>query len=540
MLQRFFTRRGESGKPPEAAPAAVLPGAAPAALSSTAAPAVPPPAVSMPAAPAAAPAVVPAPPGDDAPRILRAWLAGDMGPAYALDELLADPLRAQVACLIATRGDVELLQRLLSELLGRPVPPSVDRMLLAEALFTRGSFEQAHTVLREAAQAPDRMGARACVLLGEALIYRGQLDAAVPLIKHAMVHAPDAPTAQILQGILVDHAGDARAALAHYRRAVAARPGDVGARVGLAMGLLRCGELQDGFGEWVLAEYLAGEFTRESNSPVWDGRPLRADRVLILTSNGHGDVIQLLRFARELRRREPLARLSIQLRPGLARLAAATGWFEQVFVGPIEQDIFDWQVSLTHLPQLLDLTMAELRGDAPYLTVPPADIAQAAAWLPPRREGRLRVGLRWNGNPGPFNERRSVPFDALRPLFEVQGIDWVAVVEDAASLAVLGEHPLLDLTAHLTDFQATGALLRQLDLFISVDTSTAHLAGALHLPAWILTQPCPEWRWGQFETATPWYGSLRLFRHRRGFDWEAMVGEIRDALAARVREASFP
>lgn len=478
---------------------------------------------------------MPAPPADDAPRILRAWLAADMGPAYALDELLADPLRAQVACLIATRGDVDLLQRLLGELLGRPAPPSVDRMLLAEALFTRGSFEQAHTVLREAAQAPDRMGARACVLLGEALIYRGQLDAAVPLIQHAMAYAPEAPNTQILKGILVDHAGDARAALEHYRRAVAARPGDVGARVGLAMGLLRCGELQEGFGEWVLAEHLAGEFTRESKSPVWDGRPLHADRVLILTSNGHGDVIQLLRFARQLREREPQARLSIQLRPGLASLAAATGWFERVCVGAIGQDHFDWQVSLTHLPQLLDLTMADLGKHEPYLMVPEAEIARAASWLPPRREGRLRVGLRWNGNPGPFNERRSVPFDALRPLFEVEGIDWVAVVEDAASLATLGEHPLLDVSGHLTDFQATGALLQQLDLFITVDTSTAHLAGALHCPAWVLTQPCPEWRWGQYETATPWYGSLRLFRHRSGFDWDAMVAEIRDALAQWAR-----
>ncbi|HEY4373390.1 MAG TPA: hypothetical protein VGN52_15775 [Burkholderiales bacterium] len=490
--------------------------------------------------PASVPSSAPAIPiaATDAARILRDWLAGDQAPVYALDDLLADPLRARAACLIATRGEPALLHRVLEDLLGRPEASAIDRMLLAEALITRGTFEQAHDALQEAAQAPDHLGARAGALLGEALIYRGELDAAVPLVEHALAHAPEAPLVHILKGILVDHQGDAQAALAHYRRAVAARPAEVGVRVGLAMGLLRCGRLQEGFGEWVLAEHLAGEFTRESKSPVWDGRELHRDRLLLLTSNGHGDAMQLLRFARDLRERHPQARLSVQVRPGLSHLAAASGWFERIFVGDIGQDDFDWQASLTHLPQLLDLSTPDLKGDAAYLAIPAAEIERAATWLPPRRPGRLRVGLRWNGNPGFFSRRRDVPFDLMRPLFAVPGIDWVAVVEDAAALAALTDHPLYDVSAHLTDFCATGALLHQLDLFITVDTSTAHLAGALHRPAWVLTQPCPEWRWGQFETRTPWYGSLRLFRHRHGFDWAAMVAEIAEALALRVREGA--
>ncbi len=83
----------------------------------------------------------------------------------------------------------------------------------------------------------------------------------------------------------------------------------------------------------------------------------------------------------------------------------------------------------------------------------------------------------------------AAPFDLIRPLFAVAGIDWVALTEDAATLAGLGEHPLIDVSRHLTDFSATGALMGHLDLAISVDTSIAHLAGALNLPFWLLAQP---------------------------------------------------
>ncbi|HEY4373389.1 MAG TPA: tetratricopeptide repeat protein [Burkholderiales bacterium] len=468
---------------------------------------------------------------------MRAWLAQDGYAPYDLRELLADPLRARVAELVATRGDVATLLQLLTELLGRAAPPAVDRMLLAEALLTRGSFEQAHQTLAEVAAVPGPMGARAAGLLAEALYQRGEFAAAAPLIEAAVAQAPDAPAALLIRGMLLDCNGDAQAALRQFQRAVAINPASVQARVAMAMGWLRLGDLRRGFGDWVTAEVLAGEYRRDSMRPPWDGRPLHGDRVLILSSNGYGDTMQLLRFAGRLREREPQARLCIQVRPPLARLAGDTGWFERVHVGKIETDDFDWQVTLTHLPLLLDLEMQEVGCARPYLRIPPAMLTQAAGWLPPRAAGRLRVGLRWRGD-ARLEGRRNVPFDCLLPLFKVAGVDWVALTEDAAEMEAYPGHPLINVAHHLADFSATGGLLAQLDLVISADTSVAHLAGALNLPVWLLARPDPEWRWGRDGAVTPWYESMRIFRHGGGFDWAAMIAEV--AAALRERAARGP
>jgi hypothetical protein len=473
----------------------------------------------------------------DAHGVLRAWLAADSYPPYTLDELSADPLRQRVAELVAGRGDVDELQRLLGELLGRPSPAAVDRMLLADALLSRGSFEQAHSALLDVAGEPGRIGARACAKLVSVIYYQGEFERAGALIKQAMQGAPDAMYCRIFMGTLTDYEGDAAAALEHYRRAVALRPASVDARVALAMGLLRCDDLQEGFSEWVHAECLVGEYRRASAAPAWDGRPLHGERILLLTSNFFGDVMQMLRFARHLREREPQARMSIQIQEPLARLATDSGLFERVYVGPVTHDDFDWQATLTHIPLHLETGIADLRRFEPYLRVPPERSLEAATWLPPRRPGRLRIGLRWYGRAQYHNAKRSVPFELIRPLFAVPGIDWVALTEDAATLVQLGEHPLIDASQHLTDFSATGALMGHLDLTISVDTSIAHLAGALNLPFWLLAQPDPEWRWGRDETSSHWYGSARCFRHSHGFDWAALVREVVAALTERVAQS---
>jgi tetratricopeptide (TPR) repeat protein len=466
---------------------------------------------------------------------LRAWLAADGYPGYPLEELLADPVRAQVAELVATRGDADRLLQLLTELLARSDPAPVDRMLLAEALLTRGSFEQARDALLEAAADPGRIGARAAALLAEALFQRGEFASAGALIEASLARVPDAPASHLVHGQLLDHAGRGQEALEQFRRAVALRPASMEARVALAIGWLRLGDLRQGFGAWVTAETLAGEYLRESARPAWDGRPLRRDRVLILTSNGYGDVIQLLRFAAFLREREPAARLSIQVRPALAGLVAQTGWFERVYLGRIDADDFDWQVTLTHIPLLLDLEIGEVGRIQPYLRIDKTQVSTAAAWLPARAPGRLRVGLRWSGDPARLAAKRNLPFEHLRPLFAIPGIDWVALVEQPGELEGLGEHPLLDVTRHLTDFSATGALLHHLDLVISVDTSVVHLAGGLNLPVWLLARPDPEWRWGRSGATSPWYGSVRIFRHPEGrLHWEAMVADVAAALKQRL------
>lgn len=150
--------------------------------------------------------------------------------------------------------------------------------------------------------------------------------------------------------------------------------------------------------------------------------------------------------------------------------------------------------------------------------------------------------MRWAGRIAEYDTKRSIPFQLFKRLFvDLPDIDWVALVEDGEALRALQPHPLLDVSAHLADLYATGAVACNLDLIICVDTSIAHLAGALGLPTWMAARPDLGWRWGETGDTGPWYGSVRVFRHAPGsFDWEAVVDRIEGELAAWLRQPLAP
>lgn len=475
--------------------------------------------------------------------LLRRFVAADTYPAYTLPELCAHPWRRRAAEILAGGDAPAQAEAPLRSGLAQQGDSAVDRMLLAEVLHRQGGYAQAVDLLHGLLDDTGQMGARAAALLAEQAFLRGDYIAAQPLAKRAAAVAPRAASCQIILGNLCDAAGvrDPRSyaqALEHFRRACAARPELPLARVYLATALLRENAFREGLGEWTAAECLGGTYANRHLCPVWDGRPLRNERLLILTHSGYGDIIQFLRFARHLRAREPQARLSLATRAGLGALARSTGLFEAVFEEGIAGE-FDWQVSQTHLPLLLDLDAADLCAHEPYLEPSPARVTQAAEWLAPRRPGRLRAGLRWTGFAGYTDATRSLRLADLRELLAVEGIDWVSLAESAVERGeAVREFGLQDVSSHLDDFEATGALMRHLDLVIAVDTSVAHLAGALKLPTWLLARPNPDWRWGREGESTPWYSAVRVFRHPGpGLDWAAVARQMAAALRERVRTA---
>ncbi|HUA76398.1 MAG TPA: glycosyltransferase family 9 protein, partial [Acetobacteraceae bacterium] len=149
-----------------------------------------------------------------------------------------------------------------------------------------------------------------------------------------------------------------------------------------------------------------------------------------------------------------------------------------------------------------------------------------------------RIGLVWAGNPRHSNDaRRSLPAACLAPLLARPGAHFVSLqvgprAEEAAELS-----GLLDLSAELTDFAETAALIAALDLVIAVDTSTAHCAAALGAPTWIMLPHGPDWRWLTAREDSPWYASVRLFRQPAPGAWEAVVARINAALAHRYNLA---
>jgi hypothetical protein len=148
----------------------------------------------------------------------------------------------------------------------------------------------------------------------------------------------------------------------------------------------------------------------------------------------------------------------------------------------------------------------------------------------------LKVGVAWAGRPShPDDHHRSIPLADLGSLAQVPDIRWFSLQKGLrAADAAAGSLPLTDWTRDLADFADTAALIANLDLVITVDTSLAHLAGALGKPVWVLLPYAPDWRWLLDRADSPWYPTMRLFRQQKIGDWRAPVDAVASALRSLV------
>jgi hypothetical protein len=162
----------------------------------------------------------------------------------------------------------------------------------------------------------------------------------------------------------------------------------------------------------------------------------------------------------------------------------------------------------------------------------------------PRRPGRHAVGVVWSSNPAhPNRILRDAPLEQLRPLFDLDGIDWYALqvgaaAQDIAAAGLAGR--VHDLSPQIGDFADTAAAVAALDLVITVDTSMPHLVGAMDKPGWVMISTAREWRWAGQETQSLWYPSLRLFRQQSAGDWSGVVSAMAADLGSPRDAALWP
>ncbi|HTY48692.1 MAG TPA: tetratricopeptide repeat-containing glycosyltransferase family protein [Steroidobacteraceae bacterium] len=347
------------------------------------------------------------------------------------------------------------------------------------------------------------------------------------------------------RGVLLQGLQRVDAALAACDAALAIDPSFAQARVNRAMALLLGGDLERGWAEfewrWRTGASRQPPFERLGARP-WNGEPLAGRTLLLYPEGGLGDTLQFCRYAPLLAAQGARVILAVQgpLETLLAGLAGPA-----LVVGP--QDAlpgFEYFCSLLSLPRLLGTTLATVPAQVPYVRAPGARLQQWRARLGPR--ARPRVGLVWSGGfRAPqlglwaANRRRNIPLAALAPLNRPD-IEFYSLQKGQSARAELAEAsaqnwpgpPLIDLTPQLRDFADTAALIEQLDLVISVDTSTAHLAGALGKPVWILNRYDTCWRWLLDRSDSPWYPTARLYRQGSPGDWAGVVARVRADLGS--------
>jgi hypothetical protein len=197
---------------------------------------------------------------------------------------------------------------------------------------------------------------------------------------------------------------------------------------------------------------------------------------------------------------------------------------------------FDMYCAISSLPLAFGTTLETIPSATPYL--PSCAESRLQVWE--RRLGshdRLRVGLVWSGNPQHKNDHnRSIPLHMLAQILDIDAT-FVSLQKDVRpddEATLLERTEIADLTGHLADFTETAALVSCLDLVITVDTSVAHLAGAMGRPTWILLPYTPDYRWMLDRNDSPWYPTVRLFRQDEKREYRSVLDRVRTELAAQV------
>jgi Flp pilus assembly protein TadD len=449
-------------------------------------------------------------------------------------------LRAEI---LLAEGQLEMAVMAVATALERGLERVDVLVNLSTALNQAGFADDAEQLLTRAVQiAPEDSAAN--YHLGNLLSLKGKsAEAAVNFSKAAEL-PPESPEAWNNIGELHFRMQRLDEAEAAYRQALALKPDFVAAGLNLGILLLLRGDFKEG---WVWYEKRWEMPVIRDNrprfaQPEWAGESLDGKTLLIYVEQGMGDNLQFVRYLRVLRDRYPAARIYYWCLRPLFRLfsefAASCG--VEILPETVQGGLppIDFHIALLTIPERLGTTLETIPAAVPYL-VPPANLVSAwgarLAGLPGKK-----VGLVWaSGETYLYHMFRTVQLKQLMALFDLEGISWVSLQkgEAVSQIEVEGlSGTLVNLMDDVEDFADTAAIIANLDLVLSVDTSVAHLAGAMGVPVWLLDRFDTDWRWLLNRTDSPWYPSMRIFRQRAFADWGSVIPGVVDALSAWTRE----
>jgi tetratricopeptide (TPR) repeat protein len=437
---------------------------------------------------------------------------------------------------------------------------------LATALRADGRLESARSLLQAFCDVhPRDYGSR--FLLAGILSDLGLDDQATRQLRTAISHQPKFPEALNNLAVLLRAAGQSQEAEVHLRKAVAQRPeyaaawnnlGNLYVELSRLEEAIRCygkalsiqpdyaeahtnralisllqGSFESGWQEYEWRWKQPGVGVRTLPRPEWDGGDLAGKTILLHAEQGAGDSIQFIRYARLLHERG--AKILLHCQEPLRTLLEGMPELTSVFSGSIAAPEFDMHAPLMSLPRLFATRIDSIPAQVPYLR-PPAN-----SMVPNELDSctQLRVGLVWRGNPGHKNDRnRSLSLDLLAELVGTEGAQFFSLQVGPSPVEKewLRAKAIHDLAPSLTDYAATAACLEKMDLLITVDTSVAHLAGALARPVWMLLPPCNDWRWLQKREDSPWYPSMKLLRQEKLRNWPPLIRRVASDLQHEVEK----
>lgn len=466
---------------------------------------------------------------------LRLHKNGDLDDAIRIYRKLIedDPENADAWHLLGTaayqRGDLPLARELIENAIRLRGDVGDFHNNLGLVLRAGGSEAGAERAFAAALEC-DPHHANALLNMTGLLRRRGDALAAVIYGERAVAAAPADPEAQTNYGNALKDTGQLEEAIEIFRGVIAQQPEDARSHWNLALALLLSGDLAEGFAEYAWRWHWDG-FPSEQRSfeqPMWRGEDLAGRTILLHAEQGLGDAVQFVRYAPLVADRG--GRVIVEASEKLAPLFTHAQLADQVVAKGDPLPDFDLQAAFLDLPRILKTTFVTIPAPDTYLSIP---TDRHAAWREKLSvQPGLKVGINSAGNDeNPAERARRLDLEAFSALGKIPDIVFYNLQKgpDAADLPTPPTALRMIETGEDT-LTETAAMIANLDLVITSDTVTAHLAAALGIPTWVLLPYVPDWRWLMARDDSPWYPTAHLFRQPNAGDWPAVALAVETAL----------
>lgn len=436
--------------------------------------------------------------------------------------------------MIAQRsGNADVAEKMMRRAIAADDKKAEYHFSLGIALQVQGKYADALSAFQRAASL-DPANLPAHFRVGNVLQLEGRLDEAIAAYESILAIKPNSPDAEFNIGNVLRLKGRLAEARTRYGRALQLDPENLDTKWNLALLDLLEGDFAAGWPLYEVRQRRPTPNLRKFSKPQWKGEPLEGAAILLHAEQGLGDTLQFLRYVPMVAARG--GRVLLDVPKEIKRLAAEIPGVSEVTATGEPIAPHEWQCPLMSLALAFGTTIDSIPDAVPYLKIP--DEARRAAGQYPWPEGGLRVGLVWGAVTRSFEDSdRSIPLALFETIFATKDAHFFSLQlgPQAREMDTL-QAAVTDLREAIADFADTAALVSHLDLVITVDTSVAHIAGALGKRTWVLLPFSSDWRWLTGRDDSPWYPTMCLFRQPQPRDWGSVLERVRVELRAQSQD----
>ena len=343
---------------------------------------------------------------------------------------------------------------------------------------------------------------------------------------------PGAHLAYYNLGIFSEAKGNIFEALEHYDKSIELDKDFSDAHWNKSLILLLLGRYEEGWKEY---EY---RFKKKQpsdkrifNKSKWDGSLLNGKKILVISEQGFGDNIQFIRYLPLIK--EKGGEIILECKKEIEKLFNDSFEINRVIEKNLEvvPDVeFDVYIHLMDLPSIFNTNLINIPNKFPYLKADSGLVINFKEKINKISNGKFKIGIIWSGNPNQENDKnRSASFDNFKLLKKIPGVVLFSLQKGEAA-GQLDDPDIIDLSNNIANFADTAAIIENMDLIVSVDTSVTHLAGAMGKQTWVLLAHKADWRWLIDRHDSPWYPSVKLFRQKNPGDWDNLLNEVNEEI----------